>query len=72
MKQIYYAEYSDDRIDWYYLCCSFYLLHCVDKARQQPYPWRIRKATMIDEEGVWETEIQDAIKQLNLLEKIFQ
>ena len=73
MKEIYYYEYSDDGIEWTLGKPAFSLLDCVDKARKCCYSFRITKVELNSlGKFVSFEEIDEALDQLNLLEKIFQ
>jgi hypothetical protein len=74
MKEIYYYEWSDDRIDWKFGGVFFNILPCVDKARQCSYAVRFKKTTadFSNTEEVSLNLVKTAKDQIQLLEKLFQ
>lgn len=74
MKELYYYEWSDDRINWKLGGIYFDILPCVDKARHCPYAVRFKKiiADFSDANDVHPELLKEAREQLHLLEKLFQ
>ena len=69
MKKFYYYQYSDDGENWIDGDCALSLLKCVDRSRKCSYKTRI-----LDGDGVVvaKSEIDKRIKELELLERLFE
>ena len=74
MKELYYYEWSDDRIDWRLGEIFFDILPCVNDARDCPYAVRFKKikADFSDAQDVHPDLLETARDQIYLLEKLLQ